>query len=296
MNPNDYEFVGGLLKRRSGLVLAPGKEYLLESRLTPIVRERGLSSLEDLVAELRKPGSEALQSEVTEAMTTNESFFFRDNTPFDLFNDEMMPALRSARGVQKKLRIWCAACSTGQEPYSLAMLLKEMADKIVGWRIEIVATDLSNEVLEKAKVGMYSQFEVQRGMPITLLVKYFTQVGEMWNIDAGVRAMVDYRKLNLLEGFANLGRFDIVFCRNVLIYFDQATKTQVLDGITALMVPDGYLVLGAAETVLGISTKLKPVTGKKGLYVHNERNIDAPATAAPAAAPPISTIPRLKAV
>ncbi len=286
MNPVDYEFVGQLLKQRSGLVLAPGKEYLLESRLTPIVRERGLSSLDELVAELRRPTSEDLKVQVTEAMTTNESFFFRDNTPFDLFKQDMMPALHAARGAQKRLRIWCSACSTGQEPYSLAMLLKEMADKIVGWRIEIVATDLSSEVLEKAKVGMYSQFEVQRGMPITLLVKYFSQVGEMWCIDAGIRAMVDYRKLNLLESFAHLGRFDIVFCRNVLIYFDQPTKAKVLAGITSLMAPDGYLVLGAAETVLGISTDLKPVSGKKGLYIQ----------AGADSAAPVAAVPQLKAV
>ncbi|MGI9414289.1 MAG: CheR family methyltransferase, partial [Hyphomicrobiales bacterium] len=253
MNPIDYAFVGEMLKGRSGLVLAPGKEYLLESRLMPIVRESGMASLGDLVAALREPGSEDLQAEVTEAMTTNESFFFRDKSPFDLFRDDMMPAFLDARSTGRKLRIWCAACSTGQEPYSLAMILKEMADRLVNWRIEIVATDLSGEVLEKAKVGMYSQFEVQRGMPITMLVKYFTQIGEMWQIDAGVRAMVDYRKLNLLEPFDHLGRFDIVFCRNVLIYFDQQTKKDVLERIVGLMAPDGRLVLGAAETVLGIT-------------------------------------------
>lgn len=266
MNPGDYEFIGALLKRRSGLVLAPGKEYLLESRLTPIVRERGMSSLAELIDELRRPGSEALQAEVTEAMTTNESFFFRDTTPFDLFREDMIPALLQARAGQRKLRVWCAACSTGQEPYSLAMILKEMADKLVGWRVDIVATDLSNEVLEKAKVGMYSQFEVQRGLPIQLLVKYFTQMGELWNIDAGIRAMVDYRKLNLLEDFSHLGKFDIVFCRNVLIYFDQPTKAKVLAGVASRLAPDGYLLLGAAETVLGITENFKPVPTKKGLY------------------------------
>lgn len=293
MNPLDYEFVGELLKRRSGLVLAPGKDYLLESRLTPIVREHGLDSLEALVAELRKLGSEALQEEVTEAMTTNESFFFRDNTPFELFKEDMIPPLLGSRAIQKKLRIWCAACSTGQEPYSLSMLLKEMADKFVGWRIEIVATDLSSEVLEKAKVGMYSQFEVQRGMPVTMLVKYFTQVGEMWSLDAGIRAMVDYRKLNLLEGFAHLGAFDIVFCRNVLIYFDKETKSEVLDGVKGILAPDGFLVLGAAETVLGVTDKFKPVSGKKGLYVPVSDQSEGVMPARPAVA---ATIPALKAV
>ncbi len=291
MNPSDYEFVGELLKRRSGLVLAPGKDYLLESRLMPIVRERGLESLGDLVAELRRPGSDALQADVTEAMTTNESFFFRDNTPFDLFRQDMLPAMLEARATKRKLRIWCAACSTGQEPYSLSIILKEMADKLVGWRVEIVATDLSTEVLEKAKVGMYSQFEVQRGMPIQLLVKYFTQVGELWNIDAGIRAMVDYRKLNLLESFSHLGSFDIVFCRNVLIYFDQPTKAKVLSGVASLIAPDGYLLLGAAETVLGITEEFKPVPNKKGLYAPATTVAEVPSVSAFTA-----TMPKLRAV
>jgi chemotaxis protein methyltransferase CheR len=266
MQQGDYEFVGRMLKERSGLVLAPGKEYLLESRLMPIARERGLAGLDALIADLRRPDSDDLKAKVTEAMTTNESFFFRDKTPFDLFNEEMMPTLIQERRTQPSLRIWCSACSTGQEPYSLAMCLKDIADKILNWRIDIIGTDLSEEVLEKAKVGMYSQFEVQRGMPVTYLVKYFSQIGDMWQIDAALRAMVQYRTLNLLEPFGHLGKFDIVFCRNVLIYFDQPTKKQVLERIAQMLPPHGYLVLGAAETVLGITDALQPVPGKKGLY------------------------------
>lgn len=284
MQPSEYEFIGQLLKKRSGLVLAPGKEYLLESRLTPIVRERGLASLEALIAELRKLGSEPLQADVTEAMTTNESFFFRDNTPFELFREVMVPGLTEARRIQRKMRIWCAACSTGQEPYSLAMCLKEMSDKVLNWSIDIIGTDLSGEVLEKAKAGMYSQFEVQRGMPVTLLVKYFQQHGEMWQVDAALRAMVQYRSLNLLEEFAHLGTFDIVYCRNVLIYFDTETKGDVLRRIAARLAPDGYLVLGAAETVIGITDMFAPVPGAKGLY----RRADA---AAQPAAPSAQVLP-----
>jgi len=279
MSPFDYEFIGDLLKRRSGLLLAPGKEYLLESRLMPIVRESGLGSLELLVADLRKPGSDALQTKVTEAMTTNETFFFRDKSPFDMFREDLVPAMLHSRSAERRLRIWCAACSTGQEPYSLAMILKEMADRLVNWRIEIVATDLSGEVLEKAKVGMYSQFEVQRGMPIAMLVRHFTQIGEMWQIDADIRAMVKFGKLNLLEPFGDLGRFDIVFCRNVLIYFDQATKRDVLERIGTAMSPDGCLLLGAAETVLGITDAFQPVAGKRGLYVTPHGEVTAPGIA-----------------
>jgi len=199
-------------------------------------------------------------------MTTNESFFFRDKVPFDLFRDVVMPGLLEARARDKHLRIWCAAASTGQEPYSLAIVLKEMAAKTTGWRIELIATDLSNEVLEKAKSGVYSQFEVQRGLPIALLVKYFTQVGDTWQISPEIRTMVQYRQLNLLADFSHLGRFDVVFCRNVLIYFDQETKIAVFERMARVVEPDGCLVLGAAETVVGLTDVFRPIPEKRGLY------------------------------
>lgn len=296
MNPNDYAFVGDLLKRRSGLVLAPGKDYLLESRLMPIARERGLTSLDSLVEELRRPGCEALQVAVTEAMTTNESFFFRDMTPFDHFREVMVPHMLETRAARRRFRIWCAACSTGQEPYSLSMILKEMADKLVGWNIEIVATDLSAEVLEKAKAGLYSQFEVQRGMPIQMLVKYFTQTGEMWTIDASIRAMVNFKPFNLLDNFAGLNTFDIVFCRNVLIYFDQPTKTDILNRVGGLLADDGYLVLGAAETIIGITDAFKQVPDRRALYTTVRNDFSARPAAARAAAGGVSSFPISKAI
>ncbi len=202
-------------------------------------------------------------------MTTNESFFFRDKIPFDHFRDTIMPGLLAARAAQRRMRIWCAACSTGQEPYSLAMLLKEMSQQVAGWRIEIISTDISREVLEKAKAGIYSQFEVQRGLPIQLLVKYFTQVGEMWQVAPEIRAMVQYRTLNLLQDFSQLGTFDVVFCRNVLIYFDQERKIDVLERLARVVEPDGYLVLGAAETVVGLTDTFKPVPDRRALYAPN---------------------------
>ena len=159
-------------------------------------------------------------------MTTNESFFFRDKIPFEHFRDAIMPHLMTARARERRIRIWCAAASTGQEPYSLAMMVKEMKDKLGGWRVEILGTDISVDVLEKAKAGVYSQFEVQRGLPIQMLVKYFTQAGDTWQIAPDIRAMVQYRQHNLLAEFAGFGRFDVVFCRNVLIYFDQADEEQ----------------------------------------------------------------------
>ncbi len=234
MTPLDYDYLRKLLKERSGLVLSADKQYLVESRLTPLVRKAGLASIGELVAKL-KCNNERMTVDVVEAMTTNESFFYRDKIPFDHFRDAIMPGLMAARAKERRIRIWCAAASTGQEPYSLAMSLKEMKQKLGGWRVEILGTDISTEVLEKAKAGVYSQFEVQRGLPIQLLVKYFSQVGDTWQIAPDIRAMVQYRPLNLLADFAHLGRFDVVFCRNVLIYFDQDTKIGVLNRIGKLL-------------------------------------------------------------
>ena len=276
MIPADYDYLRKMLKERSGLVLSADKQYLVESRLLPLARRIGAPNLADLVAKLKVPGAEPLIVDVVEAMTTNESFFFRDKIPFEHFREFMLPNLLKARASQRRLRIWCAAASTGQEPYSLAMILKEMAGQVAGWRIEIIATDLSNEVLEKARAGLYSQFEVQRGLPIQMLMKYFSQAGETWQISPEIKAMVQYRPLNLLADFTHLGMFDIVFCRNVLIYFDQETKVRVLERLVRLTEADGYLTLGAAETVVGLTEVFKPMVDRRGLYVPNP-NAKAPA-------------------
>jgi len=213
-----------------------------------------------------KGGSSLIIAQVVEAMTTNETFFFRDKVPFDHFRDAIMPEMLKARAGRKSIRIWCAAGSTGQEPYSLAMSLKEMGAALAGWRVEIIATDLSTEVLEKSKSGVYSQFEVQRGLPIQLLVKYFKQNGELWQVSPELRAMVQHRQLNLLHDFSQLGTFDIIFCRNVLIYFDQDTKINIFGRLAKAMEGDGFLVLGAAETVVGLTDVFKPFPDKRGLY------------------------------
>ena len=273
MNTQDFQMLSTLVKERSGLILTEDKIYLLESRLVPLARRRGLNTLEDLVGELRRTNDEKLKEDITEAMTTNETFFFRDNKPFDIFKENILPHLLKARAGQKTLRIWNAACSTGQEPYSLAMLLKEEAAKLSGWRVEILATDISNEVLEKAKAGLYSQFEVQRGLPIQLLIKYFQQMGEMWQIDSSIRAMVKFEKLNLLDNLARVGHFDVIFCRNVLIYFDNDTKSKVLNQMQNILANDGALFLGGAETVLGICDGLRPVSGLKGVYTPAENGV-----------------------
>ena len=262
----EYEYLRTMLKERSGLALSTEKQYLVESRLLPLARREGLAGLPELVKKLKAPGAAQLIIDVVEAMMTNESLFFRDKAPFDHFRDVIMPALLQSRADRKRIRIWCAAASTGQEPYSLAMALLEMGRATAGFRIEILATDIAKEVLEKAKAGIYSQFEVQRGLPIQYLVKYFTQIGETWRIAPEIRAMVDFQPINLLHPFPSLGVFDVVFCRNVMIYFDQPTKIDLLDRMERMVAPDGYLVLGAAETVIGLTAKFKPMPDRRGLY------------------------------
>jgi len=270
MTPQDFDYLRKMLRERSGQVLSAEKQYLAESRLLPVARKHGFAGLGELVGKLKVTTAAApLTIEVVEAMTTNESFFFRDKIPFEHFRAVIMPALLAARAREKRIRIWCTAAATGQEPYSLAMSLKGIGSALAGWRVEIVATDLSNEVLAKAKAGIYNQFEVQRGLPIQQLVKFFTQVGEAWQIAEEIRAMVKFRPLNLLNDFSPLGTFDLVFCRNVLIYFDQETKTGVLNRIVRQMPSDGFLILGAAETVIGLTDAFKPMADQRGIYVPN---------------------------
>lgn len=267
MTGNDYDFIRKLLRQRSGLMLSAEKQYLVESRLMPVAQRNGIPNLFELARRLRAGTDEALITEVVEAMTTNETFFFRDRLPFDHFRTFILPQLLASRERHKRIRVWCAAASTGQEPYSLAMAIKEMGKDLDGFRIEILATDLSGEVLEKAKAGLYSQFEVQRGLPIHLLVKYFTQVGEMWQIAPDIRAMVQFRTLNLLSDFSRQGVFDLIVCRNVLIYFDQATKSDVLDRLGRVVAQDGFLILGAAETTIGLTQAFASLPDRRGLYV-----------------------------
>ncbi|RJF63771.1 CheR family methyltransferase [Rhodopseudomonas palustris] len=268
MTPADFDYLRKTLKERSGLDLSTDKQYLIESRLLPLARRLGLDGIGDLVQKM-KSGVEKVTGDVVEAMTTNETFFFRDKLPFDHLREEILPALLQARAGKRSLRIWCAASSTGQEPYSIAMCLKELGPAVAGWRFDIVATDLSQSVLEKSKSGLFSQFEVQRGLPIQLLVKYFKQTGELWEISPELRAMIQHRQFNLLQDYGQLGMFDVIFCRNVLIYFDQPTKVSIFERLAKRLEPDGYLALGAAETVVGLTDTFKPHATRRGIYLPN---------------------------
>jgi chemotaxis protein methyltransferase CheR len=266
MTSNDYDFLCKMLQAQSGLALVPGKQYLAESRLASVALRNGFADVAALIGELKLPNASQLATEVVEAMMTHESFFFRDRTPFEHFRNLIIPALMSARASSRHIRIWCAAAATGQEPYSLAMCLKEMGGVLANWRIEIVATDLSNEALAKAQSGVYSHFEVQRGLPAAMLIKYFSKSGDEWQATPDIREMVKFSPHNLLHDCSRFGRFDVVFCRNVLIYMGHQTRADILDRIAGVCARDAYLVLGGAETVLGITDKFMPATDQRGLF------------------------------
>ena len=275
MKNDDFLFFQKLLKDESGLVVTPEKTYLLESRLVPVAQKAGLVGLEEIAVKLRMGGGGDLKRQVIEAMTTNETSFFRDTGPYDKFQKVLLPYFLNARAAKKHIRIWSAACSSGQEPYSLAMILKEMETKLSGWKFDIIATDLSEDIINQAKTGGYTQFEVQRGLPIQMLVKYFEQKGDRWYLKDQIKNMITFRKINLLDDFSILGTFDIVFCRNVLIYFDVPAKAKVMLGIRKLLAQDGTLLLGGAETVIGVTDEFKPMPDQRGLYIRSDSTFKA---------------------
>jgi chemotaxis protein methyltransferase CheR len=255
ITPGDYAFLETLLKKYSGLSLGPGKEYLLESRLPPVAATYGHADVPALIAHLRKgPPAAPLVKHVCDAMTTNETLFFRDSKPFVALEKEILPAAaQRARALGRPVRIWCAASSTGQEPYSIAMIVAQTEHLFAGTKVEITATDFSAAALSRAKAGIFNQFEVQRGLPIQLLMKYFTPVPEGYAIKPEIRQRVSYQEINLLDPFPAHWQFDIIFCRNVLIYFDVPTKKDVIDRMARLLAPKGSLFLGGTESTLGIT-------------------------------------------
>ncbi|MEJ1970302.1 MAG: protein-glutamate O-methyltransferase CheR [Rhizomicrobium sp.] len=266
MAPDDFNFLAQLVRRRAGLVLTAPKTNLIEGRLSTVMRRFGFRSVDALVKELRH-GRDTLARAVTEAMTTNESSFFRDRAAFEQFRDLVLPHLIEARSDSRRLRIWSAACAAGQEPYSIAMLLDDRKLAANGWSIDLIATDVSAEMVARAEDGVYSHFEVQRGLAIRRLVAHFSQEGGNWRIHENLRRMVTFRQFNLLDSYGWLDDLDVVFCRNVLIYFDQKTKSQVLDKIAEMLMPDGALLLGHAETASGLSNVFLGVDHAPSLYV-----------------------------
>ena len=266
MRAGDFELFSSLVKKESGIHLTEDKAYLLESRLMTVARKHNLDSLDTLADNLRRHKTAPLVNDIVEAMTTNESSFFRDQRPFEQFRNFVLPRLIQSRRDKKIIRIWSAACSSGQEPYSLAMILQEEQAKMPGWKIEIIATDISQEMVDKAKQGTYNQFEVQRGLPIQLLVKFFNQEGDKWTVKDELRRGISFKTFNLLEDASSLGVFDVIFCRNVLIYFDSETKAKVLENISRRMPEDGLLFLGGAETIIGVSDRFKSMPEHRGVF------------------------------
>jgi chemotaxis protein methyltransferase CheR len=261
-----FDTYATLLKNRSGLVIGTDKLYLLETRLASILKHEQLRDLATLAERLRVPGNEVLIRQVVEAMTTNESFFFRDDKPFQHFRAQALPRLLASRSASAPLRIWSAASASGQEAYSIAMIIAECRASVGDRRVELIGTDLARDQVGRSRDGLYTQFEVQRGLPVQMLMRYFRKEETGWRINETIRNMVQFREWNLLGDLRALGQFDVVFCRNVLIYFDQPTKARVLDAVAQQMPGDGMLYLGGAETVLGITSRFAPLPAERGVY------------------------------
>jgi chemotaxis protein methyltransferase CheR len=267
MTDQDFDFIRTLLRERSAIVTEDGKQYLVESRLAPLVRELKLNSIGDLVSLLRTSLSNGLQQQVVEAMVTSETTFFRDLHPFEALRKAVIPELVRKRQNERRLNIWCAACSTGQEPYSVALLFREHFPELANWKLNILATDLSRDVLARAREGRYSQIEVNRGLPAAMMLKYFKQHGSFWHLHDDVRALVDFQELNLVRAWPPLPPMDLVFLRNVMIYFDVESKKAILGRMARVLQKDGYLLLGGAETTFNLDDSYQRVEQiKTGFY------------------------------
>ncbi len=259
MTPADFEFLQGLIRDRSAIVLETGKEYLLEARLEPLCRQKEIEDIPTLVRQLKTQARSPLEEAVVEAMTTNETSFFRDQHPFRVLKDNVLPEMMKRRDSLKSIRIWCAAASSGQESYSIGMTVKKDLPALEGWNVKILGTDISKNILERAQSGIYSQLEVNRGLPIPYLMKFFKQDGKTWVINDEVRRLTEFKFMNLIGTWPPLMKQDIIFIRNVLIYFDMETKKKIFERIREVLAPDGYLFLGGSESTFGIDDNFQRV-------------------------------------
>ena len=265
--PNDVDFLRSAIAERSGNVISRSQSYLLESRLSPVATEAGLRDVHALVAELKNNPRNPLHNAVTEAMTINETSFFRDMQPFDALRDHVVPEFLGLRKISRRLSIWSAACSSGQEPYSIAMLLRTHFPQLATWGVKLLSTDYSTEMVERTKAGLYSQFEVNRGLPSACIVRHFTRTGLRWQVKPDLRQLIVAKKLNLTEEWPLNTKHDVVFLRNVLIYFDRTTKEQILKRVHQSMCKDGYLFLGGGETLIQLDAPFEHMTiGKTVCY------------------------------
>jgi len=265
LSASDFAYVAGLVRRESAIVLTPGKEYLVEARLLPVARQAGAASVADFLGTLQRRPDPAAHRSVVDALTTNETSWFRDREPFTALTDSVLPELVSARTSTRSLRVWSAACSSGQEPYSLAITLQQFLP--AGWRYQIVGTDISTEMVKRASAGEYSQVEVNRGLPVQLLVHNFVRAGTGWKVAPALRENISFQQMNLAAPLPPMAPFDVIFLRNILIYFDVETKRTVLRNVTKLLRPDGWLFLGAAETTIGVDESFERVAiGRTSAY------------------------------
>jgi chemotaxis protein methyltransferase CheR len=267
----DFEYVRSLIHQRAGIVLEEGKEYLVESRLSPLAEKEGFDSLGEYLGRLQRDTFSGSHRKLIQAMTTNETLFFRDIRPFELLRTRIIPDLLAARASERYITFWSAACSTGQEPYTVAMMLREYFPQLQGWNIRIIASDLSSDVLARAIRGRYTQLEVNRGLPAKFLVKYFTRDGDNWQVCEEIRRMIEFREINLTETWSFLPKIDVVFMRNVLIYFNQETKRTILDKVAPLLSASGCLFLGSAETTLNIAEQFEPFPGVSAACYRRKR-------------------------
>jgi chemotaxis protein methyltransferase CheR len=267
LEPRSFDYIAKLVRDRSAIVLESSKAYLVESRLSPIARECGLETIGKLIEKLQEPNSQGLTQKVVDAMTTNETSFFRDLHPFQALKTDILPNLIKARASERVLNIWSNACSSGQEVYSIAMLIKENFPELAGWKVRLVASDLSTKILDKAKAGVFTQTEINRGLPMPLLLKYFGKQGIQWKLNDEIRSMVEFRTINLIETFPTaISQMDIVFLRNVLIYFSPETKSSILTRIRASLRSDGYLFLGGSETTMNLKVKFEKQQNGNAVY------------------------------
>ena len=276
MRPEEIAQVVSLCRARAGLKLAPDKTYLMESRLAPVARREGYDSISALLEAIRARREDPLGWAAVEALASGETAFFRDREPFTQFRDEIIPQLARLRG-GAPIKVWSAACATGQEIYSLSMMLGELLEGDPSLRVELAASDLSRVALERAQSGLYNQFEVQRGLPIRLLARHFEKEGEQWKLNADVRERVRWRRINLIAGLRQIGRFDIVFCRHVLGHMTEDAQRKVLEDLTCVVPPDGFLVLGAKEVVAGLGETFQAIIGRPGVYRRNPQRQEAAA-------------------
>ncbi|OIO70477.1 MAG: chemotaxis protein CheR [Zetaproteobacteria bacterium CG12_big_fil_rev_8_21_14_0_65_55_1124] len=267
ISAESFAYLSKMIYENSAIVVGAGKEYLVESRLRPLVAQNKFSSIEDYVRQLKATPFSTLHKEVIEAMTTNETSFFRDIHPFEAIKEHVLPEMIKSRASTRQLNIWSGACSSGQEPYSLAIMIREHFPMLSNWKINIIATDLSEDVLNIARKGCYRPLDINRGLPAALMVKYFEKQGVEWQVKREIRGMVDFRQMNLSGHWPSLPSMDIVLMRNVLIYFDQETKRGILGKIRRVLKPDGPLFLGSAETTFNLDDSFKRVVmGKAAAY------------------------------